>query len=158
MKRVTRSVMVLFERLNAARAIRPTVAALRPVRSARTISGILVGIERTPTPRTAIPIAPGNLSDERKLDSRRNCYNGSRSMTHDQRRKARNPASVPFLTSAMENASCVDPGPGSAFPRAKRSLNVMTSSQLSWSTNLRRKIMTCTPGPPKPKMEKQKNK
>jgi hypothetical protein len=119
--------MVLLERLNAANAIRPTVAALSPVSSARTILGMLLGMERTPAPRAAMPTAPGNLRDkvrEHRIKKRGYYRNFS---THDHRRNARNPASVPFLTSAIEKASCVDPGPGKAFPRVNRSLKVVIS-------------------------------
>lgn len=38
-----------------------------------------------------------------------------------QQRKASRPASVAFRTRAIEKASCVDPGPGSALPRESRS-------------------------------------
>ena len=146
-----RSVMVFLERLNAAKAIRPTVAALRPVRRARTIGGMLLGMDRTPMPRAAMPIAPGNLRGAQMSENM-----GVRiwldimdlNSTYDQMMKARTPGNVPFLTKAIENASCVDPGPGSALLRAKRSLKVEISSQLSPSTNLRRRMMTCTPGPP----------
>lgn len=56
--------MVVLERLYAASAIRPTVAAFNPVRVARTILGMVLGMERTPMPSAAMPIAPGNLQGE----------------------------------------------------------------------------------------------
>ena len=67
-----------------------------------------------------MPAAPGNLRNKVREQGiqKRGYY--SKFATHDQRRNARNPASVPFRTSAIEKASCVDPGPGKAFPRVNR--------------------------------------
>ena len=69
-----------------------------------------------------MPTAPGNLRNKVREQGiqKRGYY--SKFATHDQRRNARNPARVPFLTSAIEKASCVDPGPGKAFPRVNWSL------------------------------------
>lgn len=111
----------------AARAMSPTAAAFRPVSSARTMPGSVSGIWATPRPRPSIPNAPGR----------------------DQQKNAIRPGSTPCATTAIENASCVEPGPGRALPRAKRSKKVVSSTHLSLSTNRFFRSTTCTPGPPK---------
>ena len=55
--------MARSESRTAARAMMPTVAALRPDRSAYTGAGKMVPICATPTDKPYIPAAPGRLAE-----------------------------------------------------------------------------------------------
>ena len=94
------SVAVDRDSLSADTAIKPTAAALRPDRIEIAIGGSDAGIWFAAMPMASMPMAPGS----------------------DHRRKARKAGRTPCWTSAMPNASLVEAGPGSALPRAKRSL------------------------------------
>jgi hypothetical protein len=117
------------------------------VRRARTISGSVCGRREIPVAKAVMAIDAGRLDLGQDMvgittdmscivnylywlmmyrppTTRRPC-----SVTHDQRKKAKNPAVVPFLTKAILKANWVEPGPGKALPSAKRSANVLSESQ-----------------------------